>query len=105
MHIVPIKELKDTAKISELCEATPEPIYITKNGYGHLVIMEYNSFEAYVENRCKEAAAKAVRDFQQAQIIDAVQEGIADIDAERGQDAFDLLNELEEQYAVQDRCA
>ena len=44
-HIVPIRDLKDTAKISELCHQTGEPIYITKNGYGDMVIMSMELFE------------------------------------------------------------
>lgn len=30
--ILPIKELRDTTKISETCHSTDEPIFITKNG-------------------------------------------------------------------------
>ncbi len=36
--IVPIKDLKNTAKISALCEETDGPVYITKNGYGAMVL-------------------------------------------------------------------
>lgn len=44
-QIIPIKDLKNTAEISELCHKTDEPIYITKNGYGDMVIMSMDSFE------------------------------------------------------------
>ena len=44
-QIIPIKELKNTSEISELCHKSDEPIYITKNGYGDLVIMSIESFE------------------------------------------------------------
>ena len=37
--IVPIKDLKNTAEISELCHTKDEPVFITKNGYGDMVIM------------------------------------------------------------------
>lgn len=37
--IVPIKELKDTNKFSLMCEKANEPIYVTKNGYGNMVVM------------------------------------------------------------------
>jgi hypothetical protein len=33
-QIIPIKDLKNTADISEMVHAAEEPIYITKNGYG-----------------------------------------------------------------------
>lgn len=45
-QIIPIKDLKNTAEISELCHSTDEPIYITKNGYGDMVIMSMESFES-----------------------------------------------------------
>ena len=44
-HIIPIKDLKNTSEISDLCHKTDEPIYITKNGYGDMVIMSMEIFE------------------------------------------------------------
>ena len=45
-RIIPIRDLKDTAAISQMCSESTEPVYITKNGYGDMVIM---SMEAYEE--------------------------------------------------------
>ena len=45
-QIIPIKDLKDTASISELCHTLNEPIYITKNGYGDMVLMSMDCYEA-----------------------------------------------------------
>ncbi len=39
--ILPIRDLKNTAKISELCRQTDTPIFITKNGYGDMVTARY----------------------------------------------------------------
>lgn len=50
IEIRPIKDLRDTTEISRLCEESKEPIYITKNGYGHLVIM---SMETYKDKLAK----------------------------------------------------
>jgi PHD/YefM family antitoxin component YafN of YafNO toxin-antitoxin module len=44
-HIIPIRDLKNTGEISQLCHQTNEPIYITKNGYGDMVIMSIQMFE------------------------------------------------------------
>ena len=33
-QIIPIKELKKTSEISEMCHEADGSIYITKNGYG-----------------------------------------------------------------------
>ena len=48
--IVPIKEMKDTNKFSTFCAKKNEPVYITKNGYGDLVVMNMNYYEKIVEN-------------------------------------------------------
>lgn len=44
-QIIPIKDLKNTSEISELCHKADEPIYITKNGYGDMVIMSMDIYE------------------------------------------------------------
>lgn len=44
-QIIPIKDLKNTSEISELCNKLDEPIYITKNGYGDMVIMSMSVYE------------------------------------------------------------
>lgn len=43
--ILPIRDLKNTARISELCRNTEAPIFITKNGYGDMVIMSMKQYE------------------------------------------------------------
>ena len=45
-QIIPIKDLKDTANVSELCHTLNEPVYITKNGYGDMVLMSMEYYEA-----------------------------------------------------------
>ncbi|MCK9268001.1 MAG: type II toxin-antitoxin system Phd/YefM family antitoxin [Alkaliphilus sp.] len=46
LQIIPIRDLKNTSKISQMCKESNDPIYITKNGYGDMVIM---SMEVYKE--------------------------------------------------------
>lgn len=43
-EIRPIKNLRNTNEISELCHELNEPVYITKNGYGHLVVMSMDTY-------------------------------------------------------------
>ena len=43
--IIPIRELRDTNAMSEMCHNTDEPFFITKNGYGDMVIMSLETFE------------------------------------------------------------
>ena len=45
-QIIPIKDLKDTANVSELCHTLNEPIYVTKNGYGDMVLMSMDYYES-----------------------------------------------------------
>ena len=44
-RIIPIRDLKDTAAISQMCSESTEPVYITKNGYGEMVIMSMKAYE------------------------------------------------------------
>lgn len=44
-RIIPIRDLKDTTAISRMCSESAEPIYITKNGYGDMVIMSVAAYE------------------------------------------------------------
>lgn len=48
-QIRPITDLRNTTEISELCHAKDEPVFITKNGYGDLVIMSMKTYEALTE--------------------------------------------------------
>ncbi|MGI5822461.1 MAG: type II toxin-antitoxin system Phd/YefM family antitoxin [Dethiobacteria bacterium] len=43
--IIPIRDLKNTSEISQMCKESNEPIYITKNGYGDMVIMSMELYE------------------------------------------------------------
>ena len=44
-QIIPIRDLRDTTKLSEMCNATNEPVFVTKNGYGDMVIMSMEMYE------------------------------------------------------------
>jgi len=44
-RIIPIRDLKDTAAISQMCNTSKEPVFITKNGYGDMVIMSMKAYE------------------------------------------------------------
>ena len=44
-QIVPIRDLRNTNEISQLCHVKDEPIFVTKNGYGDLVVMSIKTYE------------------------------------------------------------
>jgi len=64
-QIIPIRDLRKTTEISELCNSTNEPVYVTKNGYGDLVVM---SMKAYEER------------FARADIVAKVREAEAEVE-------------------------
>lgn len=55
-QIRPITDLRNTTEISELCHAKREPLFITKNGYGDLVVMSMETYEEMLETARTDAA-------------------------------------------------
>lgn len=44
-RIIPINNLKRTGEVSEMCHNSEEPVFITKNGYGDMVIMSIETYQ------------------------------------------------------------
>lgn len=44
-QIIPIRDLKNTTRISDICHESNEPVFVTKNGYGDMVIMSMEAYE------------------------------------------------------------
>lgn len=84
-QILPIKKLKETAEISDLCHRTEEPIFITKNGYGDMVLM---SMETY-ENTLSKYSLYRSLELSEKQF-----------NAGRSKDAELSLKEMREKYGV-----
>ena len=55
-QIRPITDLRNTNEISEICNSKNEPIFITKNGYGDLVIMSIATYESMLETAATDSA-------------------------------------------------
>ena len=63
-QIRPITDLRNTTEISELCNANREPLFITKNGYGDLVVMSIEMYEEMIETaRTDMAISEAEKEF------------------------------------------
>jgi len=63
-NIRPITDLRNTNEISDICHAKNEPVFITKNGYGDLVVMSIETYEemlntAHIDTAIAEAEAEA----------------------------------------------
>jgi prevent-host-death family protein len=73
-QIIPIKDLKNTADISKMVHAAEEPIYITKNGYGDMVIMSVEMYESTMKrlNMYRELELSE-REIESGEIKDARQ--------------------------------
>lgn len=50
-EIIPIKELRKTSEISDLCREKQEPIFVTKNGYGDLVVMSIETYDRLIRSK------------------------------------------------------
>ena len=55
-QIRPITDLRNTTEISEICNSKREPIFITKNGYGDLVIMSIATYESMLDTSVTDSA-------------------------------------------------
>ena len=45
MQIIPMRDLKNTVEIERRCAEENGPVYVTKNGYGRLVVMDIEYYE------------------------------------------------------------
>lgn len=73
-QIIPIKDLKDTVKVSELCHTNQGPVFVTKNGYGDMVLMSMDVFEEM--NKRIEIYNKLTiseKQFEEGQVKDAIE--------------------------------
>ena len=57
-QIRPITDLRNTNEISELCHAKKEPVFITKNGYGDLVVLSIEAYEELIDTLQADAAIR-----------------------------------------------
>jgi PHD/YefM family antitoxin component YafN of YafNO toxin-antitoxin module len=88
MQMVPVKELKDTAKISRLCQESHEPVHVTKNGHPDMVIMSAETYE-----KLEQAA-------QVGRLVSLVQEGINAVERGECQDAFEAVASIRSKYGL-----
>ncbi len=80
MTILPIKELKNSARISELCHQSDEPLYITKNGYADMVVISAAAYDAKIARM---------------EIYEKLVAGIQDAQAGHTSDAMTFIDKLE----------
>ena len=83
-QIRPIRDLKNTTENSNLCHEVREPIFITKNGYGDMVIMSMETFEkSNFLNNLYDKLAIAEADLKAGRVSD-IDVAISDIRKQYG---------------------
>lgn len=82
-QIRPITDLRNTTEISELCHSLQEPVFITKNGYGDMVVMSNETYE---------------REMASAEIFRKLLFAQRQIDSGEGVDGEGVLAKLREKY-------
>ena len=82
-QILPIKDLRDTTKISNLCHESNEPIYITKNGYGDMVLLSMETYENM---------------FSRIKMYDAIMAGKEQADKEEMIDGAEVMQKMRNKY-------
>ena len=71
MQCVPIRDLKNTNAISQLCHESQEPIMVTKNGYSDMVIMSAEVYDRVKTLSVYEQLMQAEEDIAEGRVADA----------------------------------
>ena len=85
MQIIPMRDLKNTVEIERRCAEENGPVYVTKNGYGRLVVMDIEYYE------------RTMRKMYGAQALIA---GMEDVEAGRTKDGVSVLQNMREKYGL-----
>ncbi len=85
MTIIPMRDLKDTVAIEKRCAEAGGPVFVTKNGYGRLVVMD---IEYYEQTMSKIYEAKLVND------------GLSDLESSKIVDGDTVRARMAEKYGI-----
>lgn len=68
MQIIPMRDLKNTVEVERRCAEENGPVFVTKNGYGRLVVMDIEYYERTMQ-KMHEASAilEGLGDVNQAE--------------------------------------
>ena len=85
MQIIPMRDLKNTVEVERRCAEENGPVYVTKNGYGRLVVMDIEYYERTMQ-----------KVYEAKTIID----GLADVKANRIIDGDEAINSIRSKYGI-----
>ena len=84
MMICPSSDLRNKyGEISDLCHNSNEPVYLTKNGYGDLVLLSMEAYEALVKNDLYVKISNSLKSMEFGEEED-FEDAMADIRKELG---------------------
>jgi PHD/YefM family antitoxin component YafN of YafNO toxin-antitoxin module len=83
--IIPIKELKDTGRLSTMVQEAKEPVFVTKNGYGDMVIMSMETYE---------------QTMRLQSLLIQLDEAEHDFAQDKSKDAFAALDEVHQKHGL-----
>ena len=74
MQIIPIRDLKDTVEIERLCAKENGPVFVTKNGYGRLVVMDIDYYQGLMDQIHETSVIiEGLKDVQNNNLVDGEQ--------------------------------
>lgn len=85
MQIIPMRDLKNTVDVERRCAESGGPVYVTKNGYGRLVVMDIDYYE------------RTMNKMYEARMI---MDGLKDIKAGRIVDGDAAINDIRSRYGI-----
>ena len=71
MKIIQMRDLKNTVEVERQCKEEQGPIFVTKNGYGRLVVMDIEYYESTIQ-KMEEARLliEALEDAEEGRVLD-----------------------------------
>ena len=85
MKIIPMRDLKNTVEIERLCAEENGPVFVTKNGYGRLVVMDIEYYE------------KTMRKMDEAKTI---LDGLKDVKSENTVEGAAAISNIRNKYGI-----
>ena len=85
MQIIPMRDLKNTVEVERRCAEENGPVFVTKNGYGRLVVMDIDYYE------------KTMRKMDEAK---AIMEGLEDVEAGNIVDGETAIANIRSKYGI-----
>jgi PHD/YefM family antitoxin component YafN of YafNO toxin-antitoxin module len=85
MQIIPMRDLKNTVEVERRCAEENGPVFVTKNGYGRLVVMDIDYYERTMR---KMIEAKEILD------------GLEDVKLGRTVDGNKAISDIKSKYGI-----